>query len=36
MIFAISYSAFTVLQFRVVAGMPNFRSKKLFDNLLLP
>jgi hypothetical protein len=36
LLLAISYSAFTVLQFLVVAGVPSFLSKKLFDNLVLP
>ncbi len=34
--FAMAYKVFTVLQFLVVADMPNFLSKKLFDSLVLP
>ena len=33
---AILYKAFTVFQFRVVTGIPNFRSKKLFGSLVFP
>jgi hypothetical protein len=33
---AILYNAFTVFQLRVVTGMPNLRSKKLFESLVFP
>ena len=33
---AISYKVLTVFQLRVVANIPSFFSKKVFDNFVLP